>query len=611
MEERIGFYQRASDLYAQNTNKLGVIGSLVGIANVQILNRKYDEAEKNLQQSLAQYKAIGHKELQYTYDLLQSLEYVRGNYTRSVVYNLEAIKYMKASGDTTRATHYYYFLAKSYFTAQKYKEALVWARKVAASKDANADIKTVLVQTLLQLNMTKEAGTALNKLLTTKTNLTFSDTLSQYRVAALYYEKVNKNDMAIQYYKKILNLDFNKDYSQDIIYTWFLVCNIDLARLYIRSNQAEKALKYIENTATQLKNAKTPVEPGYWLRHYDNLYQYNIARDNYREALKGLALRDHIKDSLYTAAKDKQVSELNIKYETVQKEQSIKDLHSQGAVQQARLDKANLQRNITIAGVVLLLIIAGAAYKGYLDKQRSNLQLQAKQQQINAQNTTLQHLLTEKDWLLKEVHHRVKNNLHTVICLLESQARHLENDALEAIEKSQHRIYAMSLIHQKLYQSDDVKAIDMAEYIPELVRSLEDSFGSSNQIQFSLDIDPVDLTLSQAIPLGLILNEAVTNSIKYAFPEGRNGEISISMMEHHDLITLKIADNGIGMPLIDLDTEPESMGLRLMKGLSEDIDADISFETEKGTSITILFKRDALADVEGFLALTEQKQEPV
>src|SRR5258705_13014161 len=112
---------------------------------------------------------------------------------------------------------------------------------------------------------------------------------------------------------------------------------------------------------------------------------------------------------------------------------------------------------------------------------------------ILEKNQQLEHMLVEKNWLLKEVHHRVKNNLHTVICLLESQAEFLENDALKANEKSQHRIYAMSLIHQKLYQTEDVKTIDMKKYLPEFIQYLSDSFDTSNQIRFQLDIEPLKL----------------------------------------------------------------------------------------------------------------------
>ena len=145
---------------------------------------------------------------------------------------------------------------------------------------------------------------------------------------------------------------------------------------------------------------------------------------------------------------------------------------------------------------------------------------------INRKNDQLQLLLIEKDWLLKEVHHRVKNNLHTVFCLLESQAKYLADDALKAVEVSQHRIYAMSLIHQKLYQSEDIKTVDMSTYLLEFIGYLIESFDTGNYIRFESDFESVTLNIAQAIPVALIINEAVTNAIKYAFPAGKSGTIT-------------------------------------------------------------------------------------
>lgn len=116
----------------------------------------------------------------------------------------------------------------------------------------------------------------------------------------------------------------------------------------------------------------------------------------------------------------------------------------------------------------------------------------------------------------------------------------------------------------------------------------------SERILFKLDIQPISLSISHAIPLALIINEAVTNSIKYAFPDNRNGEITINMFEEGRRIRLALADNGVGMPQIDYDDEPESLGLRLIKGLSEDIEAETHFEVTNGTRITIVFEHDPL-----------------
>jgi two-component sensor histidine kinase len=129
-----------------------------------------------------------------------------------------------------------------------------------------------------------------------------------------------------------------------------------------------------------------------------------------------------------------------------------------------------------------------------------------------------------------------------VISLLESQAMYLENDALKAIESSKHRIFSMSLIHQKLYQSEDVKTIDMSVYLPELVSYLRDSFDAGKYIHFNLEVEPVQLCIAQAVPLALVLNEAITNSAKYAFPGNRLGEISIKMRQTGENIELIIRE---------------------------------------------------------------------
>ena len=213
---------------------------------------------------------------------------------------------------------------------------------------------------------------------------------------------------------------------------------------------------------------------------------------------------------------------------------------------------------------------------------------------ITQKNEEIRHLLAEKKWLLKELHHRVKNNLHTVICLLESQAVYLQNDALKAIENTQRRIYAMSLIHQKSYQSEDIKTIDVDTYLPEFIQYLHDSFGNMQQIRFRLEIPPLKLNVSQAIPVALIINEALTNSFKYAFPGQRPGEIFIGMGYTDQGIQLVIADNGIGIQVDPGAGEPNSLGLELIKGLSEDLKAKISFDNQNGTRITIVFNVDPL-----------------
>ncbi len=184
-------------------------------------------------------------------------------------------------------------------------------------------------------------------------------------------------------------------------------------------------------------------------------------------------------------------------------------------------------------------------------KQRVNRQLRSQQQalhiqqqQIRQKNEHLSELLTEKEWLLKEIHHRVKNNFHIVASLLEVQSSYLKNkEALSAIKESQHRIHSMSIIHQKLYQSETLSTIHMPEYIYELVEYLRESYAIRENIGFSLQIENIELNHASAITLGLILNEAITNAIKYAFAKTKDGKISISLTHiSESQVLLSIAD---------------------------------------------------------------------
>jgi two-component sensor histidine kinase len=263
---------------------------------------------------------------------------------------------------------------------------------------------------------------------------------------------------------------------------------------------------------------------------------------------------------------------------------------------------------ISFMTIFIILLIGTLLYELYRNKKLKHLVIKKKSEVIlekndiitkkneiiNHKNDQLKILREEKEWLLKEVHHRVKNNLHTVICLLESQAAYLESDALSAIEKSQNRIYAMSQIHKKLYQSADLQTIEMSVYIPELVQYLKDSFHVSDQIYFNYELEKISLDASLAIPISLIINEALTNSIKYAFPDKMRGEILISLYKLGNQNILELSDTGVGMKEDLHHPDVGAMGIELMKGLTKEIDGEISFDTTSGLKIKVTFGQSAL-----------------
>jgi len=203
--------------------------------------------------------------------------------------------------------------------------------------------------------------------------------------------------------------------------------------------------------------------------------------------------------------------------------------------------------------------------------------------------------LKEKEVLLREIHHRVKNNIQVISSLLRMQSRNLKDkQAVDVLRECQDRIRSMALIHEKFYGSRDLSNIDFREYTKELVDDLSQSYGiDTDKIALKIDVENIPLEINSAIPCGLLLNELVSNSLKHAFPGGNSGEIKISLRATDgDEIELKVSDNGVGIPP-ELDfRDTESLGLQLVTTLVEDqLEGKIELDRVAGTEFKIIFKK--------------------
>ena len=197
----------------------------------------------------------------------------------------------------------------------------------------------------------------------------------------------------------------------------------------------------------------------------------------------------------------------------------------------------------------------------------------------------------EKELLLKEVHHRVKNNLQTISSLLNLQSKHITDEGvLQTFRESQNRIKSMALIHEKLYMAKDLVNIDFKEYVEGLANHLVQSyFINVNRIKINIDVVNVNLGVDKAITCGLIINELVTNSFKHAFPDGREGNVNISLIRENDKINLIVSDDGVGLKE-GLDfRNTETLGLQLVNTLVADLDGSIESRDGQGTSFLITF----------------------
>jgi two-component system, sensor histidine kinase PdtaS len=223
---------------------------------------------------------------------------------------------------------------------------------------------------------------------------------------------------------------------------------------------------------------------------------------------------------------------------------------------------------------LLLALIAFSFYRNAQTRKRANALLSSQKAEIEVKSN-------QNELLLKEIHHRVKNNLQSISSLLSLQSAHITDAGVkQAVAAGQHRVEAMALIHQKLYQRDNLAAIEMKGYLADLVQSLIHTFDADpDRLHFLLDMPELELDVDTAVPLGLIVNELVTNSLKYAFPDGRTGEIAVSLRQAGQQLELVVRDDGVGAANLKTGT---SFGSKLIQLLSMQLGGQLEVSTEAG-----------------------------
>jgi PAS domain S-box-containing protein len=199
--------------------------------------------------------------------------------------------------------------------------------------------------------------------------------------------------------------------------------------------------------------------------------------------------------------------------------------------------------------------------------------------------------LLEKETMLKEIHHRVKNNLQVISSLLNMQSSYLQDEnAREAISDSMARVRTMAMIHTQLYQSQDLARVNFGLFIRDLVANVRQSYAKfESPVEIHVDADETRLGVETSIPCGLILNELVSNALKHAFPEGKGGRIDIRMRSEGNWVVLTVQDNGVGLPESVDCRNTQSLGLELVNLLTGQINGTIDLEVEEGTTFTITF----------------------
>lgn len=307
----------------------------------------------------------------------------------------------------------------------------------------------------------------------------------------------------------------------------------------------------------------------YLSQAYETMGKAHASNHDYQKAYQAFAEYDTLKTRIFTAEADQRTSLLRTEFDVANKEGTILEQETQIQKQRTRQTLISI-----IAGLLLLLLFL--FYKAIRNKFKINKLLRKQNE--------------EKEFLLKEIHHRVKNNLEIVSSLLSLQSAQIEDqNILNAMEESQHRVQSMSMIHQKLYMGENLAAVEMKDYFRNLSEYIVDAFGAKEQITVDVVMKKFELDVDMAIPIGLIVNELLTNSLKYAFPDKQKGTIRISLLEKGSILQLDVVDNGIGMGMTD-EVKGTGFGSQLIELLTKQLDGKMVLNTKEGTSVSIQFQ---------------------
>jgi len=465
-----------------------------------------------------------------------------------------------------------------YFGQGDYQQALASFKEcyeayLAMGNEASANKVLVNIgATYNKLKMPQEALTAHEQSLSwfRKSNSVVGQAIAYNNIGSVYFVLGNY-PRAIENYQASLGLKIKMNDRRGIA-----VSQKNIAEAWLALKQAEQAL----GPATEsLKLAEAIGAREQIKDAHEMLSKIQEARGNFSEALHHERMMSQAEDSLFSADKTRQISRMRAIYETEKAEQEARVTRLQADYE---INQRNSQRNFFVVAALLLFAIALLAIYLYSQKQRSNKLLTEK-------NILIERSLAEREGLLQEIHHRVKNNLQIISSLLSLQSKSLQDtDAQAAIQESRNRVKSMSLIHEQLYQEHTMSGVEMGDYIRRLTNSLVSSYGlDTGRVDVRWSSDPMVLDVDTAIPIGLILNELITNAIKYAFPD-RQGTLDVSLKDHGDYLLLRISDDGVGLG--KGAGGGTSFGLSMVNSLLRKLKGEMTVDQTKGTAFNLVIR---------------------
>ncbi|TDN86382.1 two-component sensor histidine kinase [Salegentibacter sp. 24] len=562
------FTENGLKLSSKKSNPLWNGRFQVTQAAILLRQEKLDAAEEILIEAKAKVEesdlAFLNTQLGYVYER-------RGQLGRAADFALESLRLGEKLNDKKAIGLAYSDLSNLFWKQEKYKEGLEYGLKALSFfeernvVDLDYDFTLYVVgNNYLSLKQYKKAMEYYRRSIDIGERYGFYNNLSDVYISLVeLYAFLNQFERAEAAGENAIKYAYLLDNAFMLMRSY-----LSVGELQIQTNNYPAA---IENIQKSIEVATPNFGDGFFLsKAYKSLGRAYAQNEQYKEAYAAFAKFDSLNSIVFTAEADQRIAQLQTEFEVAQKENTIQ-------LQETKLLQQRTSQNLTslIAGLLFLMLLV--LFVSFSNNRKKN-------RLLRKQNV-------EKGFLLKEIHHRVKNNLEVVSSLLALQTAQIKDpNIVSAMKESQNRVYSMSIIHQRLYQNNHLSSIEMKDYFVNLGSHVLDSFGQEKHININYKMSELHLDVDTAVPLGLIVNELLTNSLKYAFPNKYKGEITIVLDKKspHE-IQLLVKDNGIGQTQ-DEPVKGTGFGKKLIDLLTKQLDGTMKVIYTSGTQYLFNFK---------------------
>ncbi len=558
---------------AQSSKAIGIAYDIKG---------NLDSAIYYLKQSLAIFTQIKRVDYQsHTLTDIAMAYYYKGNYELALRNHQTALQIRKAFGNLKFIAQSLLNIGLVYRSRKDYANAIKFYKQSFEIKKSVADSNGML-NTLINTGAAFQSnGQFDSSYKYAYSSLKLAGTLASYDDVAASKENIaaalinlNRTNEALKY----LN-ETDKDSAINKNKRRLITHYESYGDLYLQMNNIVLAEKYFLQglEAAKSNNRLEAMEV-----FYRKLSKCFYRQGKYQEAYDYIELSKTISDTLINEENSRQVNEMSAVYESAEKENKIGKLNAENEVNVSKAKASKTERNYFAIAAILFIGLAGISYRAFTNNRKKNLLL-------DKQNKLIEKSLVEKEILLREIHHRVKNNLQIVSSLLSLQSNYIRDEqALDAVKESRNRVESMSLIHQNLYQEENLTGIDLRLYIENLTDNLFHSYNiKPDNIKLVKEVDALTLDVDTVIPIGLILNELITNCLKYAFTDNRKGSIKVMLKEKNNNLLLSVYDDGIGLPENFEQGTKKSFGHKMINAFLQKLKGEMKMYSEDGTKVDI------------------------